>query len=97
MSYVNTTRASAASDTTIVQRVPTSPDTSTTVSIVRAVADAEDVSPGELPLLSDSVDPESVDDLFGPDSAAGRSGAQLSFRYYGYTVSVTDRMVTLHR
>ena len=97
MSYVNNRRASADSEPTVVKRVATSSDTSTTVEIVRAVADAESVPPGDLPLLSESVDPESVDDLFGPDSAADRSGAQLSFRYCGYTVSVTAETVTLQR
>jgi len=89
--------APAETDETIVERVPNESDTSTTVSVVRAVAEAESVSPGELSVLADTVDPESIDQLFDGNPAAGRSGVSLSFDYCGYAVHVTDEFVTLRR
>jgi hypothetical protein len=79
----------------VIEQVPTEPDTSTTVTIVRAVAEAESVSPGELPVLATVIDPESIDELFDSNPAVGRSGVHLSFDYCGYVVHVTDDFVTL--
>lgn len=70
-------------------------DTSATVAVVRAVAEAENASPGDLPLLSDVIDPEAFDGLFD-DDRAGRSGVRFSFDYCGYVVTVTDDAVTLN-
>ncbi len=81
----------------VVERIKTTPNTSATVSIVRAVAEAESVSPGELPLLADAIDPEAVDGLFGQDSAVGRAGVTLSFDYCGYAVQITEDFVTLRQ
>ncbi|WP_254921974.1 HalOD1 output domain-containing protein [Halorubrum sp. Eb13] len=97
MSHANNDRASAGNDTTIVERVATAADTSTTVTIVRAVAEAESVTPGELPVLADVIDPESLEGLFDSDPAVGRSGVRLSFEYCGYVVEVTDELVTLRK
>lgn len=97
MSDVHKRRTAPGGDTTIIERIPTEPDTSTTVSIVRAVAEAETVSPGELPVLADFIDPEAIDELFDSNPAVGRSGVRLSFDYCGYTVEVTDELVTLRR
>ncbi|KDS90371.1 hypothetical protein FK85_15410 [Halorubrum saccharovorum] len=69
-------------------------ETSATVAVVRAVAEAEDASPGDLPLLSDVIDPEAFDAIFD-DDRAGRSGVCFSFDYCGYVVTVTDDAVTL--
>jgi hypothetical protein len=44
MSHVNERRTSAGDSMNIVERVSTDPDTSTTVSVIRAVAEAESVS-----------------------------------------------------
>ncbi|WP_435074257.1 HalOD1 output domain-containing protein [Halorubrum sp. HHNYT27] len=85
------------SDTSIVERRPTEPDTSTTVAIVRAVAEAKSVSPGELPIMADVIDPEAIDSLFDSDPAVGRSGVALSFDYCGYSVQVSDDFVTIRR
>jgi len=82
---------------TIVERMPTEPDTSTTVSIVRAVAEAESVSPGELPVMAEVIDPEAVEALFDAEPAVGRSDVRLSFDYCGYSVEVSDDFVTLRR
>ncbi len=68
--------------------------TSATVAVVRSVAEAEDASPGDLPLLSDVIDPEALDAIFD-DDRAGRSGVYFSFDYCGYVVTVTDDAVTL--
>ena len=97
MSHANNHSTSAGNDTTIVERVANAADTSTTVTIVRAVAEAESVTPGELPVLAEVIDPESIEGLFDADSAVGRSGVRLSFDYCGYVVEVTDDLVTLSR
>lgn len=97
MSDTNEYRASAGRDDTIVEQIPTESSTSTSVSIVRAVARAESVTPGELPVLAEVIDPESVDELFDSNPAVGRSGVLLSFDYCGYSVQVTDEFVTLRR
>jgi hypothetical protein len=97
MSDVNERRTSAGDNTSVIARVPTDPDTSTTVSIVRAVAEAESVSPGELPVMADVVDPEAVEALFDAEPAVGRSNVRLSFDYCGYSVHVSDDFVTLRR
>lgn len=97
MSDVNERRASAGGNMTIVERIPTESGTSTTVSIVRAVAEAESVSPGELPVMADVIDPEAVEALFDAEPAVGRSDVRLSFDYCGYSVQVSDDFVTLRR
>ncbi|MFW6318289.1 MAG: HalOD1 output domain-containing protein [Halorubrum sp.] len=97
MSDVHDRHTAPRGNTTIVSRIPTEPGTSTTVSVVRAVAEAESVSPGELPVLADFIDPEAIDGLFDADLAVGRSGVRLSFDYCGYTVEVTDDLVTLRQ
>ncbi|MFO8116557.1 MAG: HalOD1 output domain-containing protein [Halorubrum sp.] len=97
MSDVHKGRTAAGGDTTIIERIPTEPGTSATVSIVRAVAEAESVSPGELPVLADFIDPEAIDQLFDAHHAVGRSGVRLSFDYCGYAVEVTEELVTLRR
>jgi hypothetical protein len=97
MSDTNEYRASLGIDDTIVEQIPTDSSTSTSVSIVRAVARAKSVTPGELPVLAEVIDPESVDELFDSTPAVGRSGVLLSFDYCGYSVQVTDDFVTLRR
>ena len=97
MSDVNECRTSAGGNMTIVERMPTETDTSTTVSIVRAVAEAESVSPGELPVMAEVIDPEAVEALFDAEPAVGRSDVRLSFDYCGYSVEVSDDFVTLRR
>lgn len=85
---------SAATDGSPVTRISMETETSATVAIVRAVAEAENANPGDLPLLSDVIDPEALDALFD-DDRVGRSGARFSFDYCGYVVTVTDDAVTL--
>ena len=71
------------------------PEASATVSVVRAVAEVEDVPPGDLPVLGEAIDPEALDGVFGDDQRVGRSNARLSFDYCGYIVTVTEDVVTL--
>jgi hypothetical protein len=97
MSDVNERRRSANESTTVVKQIPTDRDTSTSVIIVRAVAEAKSVSPGELPILADVIDPESIEQLFDSDPAVGRSNVLLSFDYCGYSVQVNDDFVTLRQ
>lgn len=65
------------------------------MSIVRAVAEAEDVDTAELPVLNDAVDPEALDDLVTDVDGDDQPGVRVSFRYCGYTVVVTADSVTL--
>lgn len=59
-------------------------------AVVRAVADAEGVSPRDVtPPLYESVNPDALDDLFG-----GRTGGSITFRYCGYLVEVRNERET---
>jgi hypothetical protein len=58
-----------------------------TTSVVLAVADAAGIDPIDLPPIYDIVDPDALDGLFG--AAGGRRlDGEVSFRYYGYLVTV---------
>ncbi len=87
--------AADAGDRAEVTRTEIGPDTSVTVSIVRAVAEAEGVSPAELPMLSDVVDPEGLDALFSNLGPIGESSVRFSFDYCGYTVVLSADSLTL--
>lgn len=71
------------------------PDTSVTVSIVRAVAETKRVSADELPLLGDVVDPERLDALFSNLGPIGESTVRFSFNYCGYTVLLSVDSIAL--
>lgn len=69
--------------------VPTeraTPDSQPSTAIVRAVAEAEDVSALDLPPLYETVDPESLDAMF---ESLSSSSASVSIEYAGYDVFVT--------
>jgi len=85
----------ANADSSIIYRSRREPDASATVSVIRAVAEVEDVTPGDLPVLGDVIDPEALDGVFEGGQRVGRSNARLSFDYCGYTVTVTEDVVTL--
>jgi len=91
------THRSAASnaDASTIYRTRRDPDASATVSVIRAVAEVEDVTPGDLPVLGDVIDPEALDGVFEDGQRVGRSNARLSFDYCGYTVTVTEDVVAL--
>jgi len=66
-------------------RVDRDDDSTVTDAVVRTIADAEGVSPAELsPSLSESVEPEALDGLFGAPSGDVR----VSFSHRGYEVTV---------
>ncbi|MFC5277842.1 HalOD1 output domain-containing protein [Halorubrum rubrum] len=65
------------------------------MSVVRAVAEAEDVVPAELPVLSEILDPEALDGLVTDVDGEGGTDVRVSFRYCGYIVVVTADSVTL--
>ena len=94
-SHATPQNAAANADTSTIYRTSREPDASATVSVVRAVSEVEDVNPGDLPVLSDVIDPEALDGVFDTGQRVGRSNARLSFDYYGYTVTVTEDVVTL--
>lgn len=61
-------------------------------TIVRAVADVDDVDPTELPPLYEAIDPDALDAVF-----RGRSDGSVTFDYSGYTVTVRENAeVTVH-
>lgn len=64
--------------------------TTTSTAVLEAVSSASDTPAVDLPPLYDAVDPDALNSLF---SAPGTSG-EISFRYAGYTVTVSaDRTV----
>jgi hypothetical protein len=64
-------------------------DASTAVlSVLETVAAAERVDPVDLPPLSDTVDPEALNDLIR-ERAGERASATVAFEYYGYEVTVS--------
>lgn len=71
-------------------------------AVVTAVADAEDVPveelrPPEYQPLHETVDPQALDELFGPKSdGTFRGPGEVSFPFCGYDVTVeSDGSVTL--
>lgn len=56
--------------------------------IVQAIAEYENERPGDLPPLSNSINPKALDTAFeSADGNAGNAGC-ITFSYYGYTVLV---------
>ena len=67
---------------------------SPSAAVLDAVADREDVSATELPLLYDAVDPDALDALVGSDDSD--RDIRVTFSYHGYEVTVTgDGAVSL--
>lgn len=93
-SHATPQSTTAIADESTIYRTSRQPDRSATVAVVRAVAEAEDVTPGELPVLSNVIDPEALDGVFD-GQRIGRAGIRLSFDYCGYVVTVTEDAVTL--
>ncbi|QKY17666.1 hypothetical protein Hrr1229_012490 [Halorubrum sp. CBA1229] len=61
-------------------------DVSPVVGVIKAVSDAEDVDTDEIPILAETVDPESLNDLCM--SASDSSPVTVSFAHVGYDVTV---------
>lgn len=56
-------------------------------AVLRAVADADDVAPTELPPLYRAVDPDALDAVF-----RNRPAGTITFDYNGYTVTISDHV-----
>lgn len=62
-------------------------------AVVTAVADLNECDPLTLPPLYESVDPESLNELFDPEGS--NAVDRLTFHYCGYEVVLTPTTVTL--
>ena len=59
--------------------------------VLAGVAEAEGVGPLELPPLHDSIDADALQSLLTETTSDDHSDAiEVSFRYYGYSVTVTS-------
>lgn len=66
------------------QTLPDATEESLSLAVVEAVADATGRSPEELPSLTGTVDPDSLEGLFATEESSGR----LTFEYAGHRVTV---------
>lgn len=62
------------------------------VTIIQAVAEMEETDPTDLPLLSDVVNPDALDDIF-----EDRTTGSVTFEYHGYTVVVQQNDLVVIR
>jgi hypothetical protein len=60
-------------------------------ALVETIAAREDVDPTELPVLAEPVDPEALDELFGPrvDGSQREVVGRIELEYDDYRVTVT--------
>jgi len=64
-------------------------DESFSEAVIRSVSAVRGVDPTELPPLYDTIDPDGLDELFGPTvQGKSRSGARVQFTYAGCEVTV---------
>lgn len=77
----------------VALKQPVESDETICESIFTAVAIAEDRPVTELDPLGEAVDPDALNALFPP--GLRDEGRELTFRYAGYTVVVTDEEVVL--
>ena len=70
----------------------TPPDDGRPVSerVVAAVGRERDADPTDLDPLYDAVDPESLNGLIEAAQRNGRSAVEITFEYYGHTVTVAS-------
>lgn len=69
-------------------------DVSPVVGVIKAVSDAEDVDTDAVPILAETLDPESLNDLC--TSASDSNPVTVSFAHAGYDVTVrSDGRVTV--
>lgn len=68
---------------------------SPTDEVVRAVSVYANTEPETLPPLNRVIDPDALDDIFGPrPNGTARRGGKLEFHYAGYIIRITgDREV----
>lgn len=74
-------------------RYPTSADESACESVYTAIATAEECSMLDLDPLGETIDTDALNSLFSSGRGHGRS--QLTFRYHGYTVTVTENEIAV--
>lgn len=60
------------------------------LTVVDAVAALEGRPPTECAPLHDVIDPEALDDLFGPEGSEAPAEGCLRFEYLGHAVTVRD-------
>lgn len=61
------------------------------MTVIQEVAEAEGVGPRELPPLQESIDADALERLFSRTSTDDEPAViEVTFRYCGYTVSVTS-------
>lgn len=60
------------------------------LTVVNAVAALEGRSPTDCAPLHDVIDPEALDDLFGPEGSEAPAEGCLRFEYLGHRVTVRD-------
>lgn len=70
---------------------------STSFRVLSAVAQAEGVSPTALPPLTDAVDPDALDTLYGHEANRDRTDRDVSlqFSYAGYDVTLCGDAIVL--
>lgn len=73
------------------------PEAGLATDVVLAVAELSESDPTELPPLSDVIDADALDRLFGPGHS-GDGSDRVSFNYHGYRVTVCrDGEIMLQR
>ena len=75
----------------VTRRIP--PDETPTEAVYTVVAQAEGVSPSDLPPLAKFVDPGALNTLLEPDADTHAVG----FTYAGYRITVTPTRVNLEQ
>ena len=72
-----------------VSRSALSDGRNVSTAVVEAVAEAEGVSPTEMePPLHRAIDPDALNELFGPKRSSPDSEFRVSFTYSGYEITV---------
>lgn len=94
-SDVSTPETASNADASTIYRTHRDSGKSATVSVIEAVAEVEDVTPDDLPVLWETIDPEALDNMFDDDHGDGQTSARVTFDYSGYIVTVTEDVVTL--
>ncbi|WP_135806649.1 HalOD1 output domain-containing protein [Halorussus marinus] len=93
------TNDSNTENSTTYQTTCNPEEESVSEELISAVAALNDAEPAELAVLSNFIDPEALDALFGPRSSGipRTTDGQVQFKYDSYTVQVeTDGTITLH-
>jgi hypothetical protein len=72
-----------------VSRSALSDGQTVSTAVVEAVAEAEGISPTEMePPLHRAIDPDALNELFGPERSSPDGEFRVSFTYSGYEITV---------